>query len=430
MTRVWSSHPPARDARRLVDALAWRKYAEAETLMGDSGYSGSIPLMTSGGIHIVDAINAGITRLGPFCLAKPSVLIGIDAPLFVLLVLGASGAGVGVAMLTLFVVSSISRRVALRHMGLVAVLRILTFALGRAWLWAITASVIAGLLVWYVGFDRIGWARPLTDGFFPTRVQAIAAIVAWGVVYGVLGFAMLSAAIAEYIGLDDAGTPRLCLRCLYPVESIPSACCPECGALIPGRPGGPPAIHIRSTRRAHRTIGRSVVLLTAIVLAVAAAVSTSPRPRRWLLLLPRKEWVYSVSTMVQLRENSAVRFDTIFGQWWVAVRRDHRTRGDAISGHAWTVSWIFKGAHDDRSVERIPVTLRHMDLRPASGTAYASDDIPDVPVGMARFTVLPSKTRFFLTLPNGIRSYADPDSASDATAQNRLVAALGAAPDE
>lgn len=319
-----------------------------------------------------DLTNSWVLRFGPFALANPSVLIGVGVPMFALLALSASTVGVAVAMLTLAMLAYFVERVPLRNMGLRSTVRLFTCALGEVWLWALALAAMTGLVVWYVGFDRLGATRALSDGFLPTRLQAMLSIVTWGIGYGLLGRVMLVPALAEYVGVDDAGSPRKCLRCLYPVDSIPSARCPECGTLIPGSEGGPPPLQTSDTRSSHRAIGRAVLVLAALVGTTAIVAAMLPQTRPWLLLRPRMSWIYRVHSF-DIRRGSPLydlyRLDTAVGQWWfafwqVGIVRDELTHTPIA--RKMVLASVSRRAGDTLPLRRADVVLRQYENPPGA----------------------------------------------------------------
>ena len=269
-------------------------------------------------------INHGIARYGPVCLPDARILVGMGRGTTGIILLASGVGGIIVAIITLLVGIRLSRYSPLRQMYLNSTFRIVLLALGKAWLWALACAVPIGVLVWYVGFDRLGASRALTDGFLPTRAEAIATIIAWGIAYGPIARAMVAPALADLVGVDETGSPHKCLRCLYPVESIPSPRCPECGAMIPGRCANLPAIPPSSTRSAHWTVARRLFALFALLETGALVACISPQACRWLWLQPQTPWLYQMHTISSptLFPNTEIkRYDSTLGQWWVATRQ-------------------------------------------------------------------------------------------------------------
>lgn len=208
--------------------------------------------------------------------------------------------------------------------------------LRSAWLWSVAAAILAGTLVWHVGYDREGGTRPMVSGMFPTAVQGGVMLAIWGVLSAWMALAFQRWSLYACVGEPGSET-RVCPRCRYPLRGLNASKCPECGLVMDVRTWGLD----HSVRPAQSKITkRMAVGLAVSMLAVFVAAIASPGVNDWLRLAPRGDGCYRPTYVFEPGLDRR-EFQTLYGVFTLDVRAEPDGGHD---GNRFLVAWTLQGA--------------------------------------------------------------------------------------
>lgn len=258
--------------------------------------------------------------------------------------------------------------------------------LRSAWPWSMIAAVVAGALVWHVGYDREGGTRSVVAGVLPTALQGGVMLAIWSGLSAVMASALQRSSLYACVGVPGSET-RICPRCRYPLQGLDATRCPECGTVT-----GVQTWELdRNARTAHRWIAKRLALgLSVLIILTVGAAMVSIRARDWLRLRPHS--VACGFTDVFKPGDGPREFSTVWGVLTLDVRP---VTGRAGGAAGWAVTWTLQGRPGTASQSgAFSVSPRPMPV----GVKY-SPEVHETPVGPLGFHTYENDPRLFIDVP-------------------------------